>query len=142
MKKAFLLFLFSISWIIGFGQQQGGIEFRVIEWKEAVKEAKTQNKLIFFDAYTTWCGPCHKIQNNVFPDSDLGDFYNEHFINVKYDMERGEGVKLSRKYGIQVYPTLLFINPVNEKVVSHAIGYKTVEQLIKLAEQSILKANL
>ena len=142
MKNAVIFILLFLGATEVFAQQTGGIAFKKVEWKEILKEAKEQNKLIFFDAYTSWCAPCLRLQNNVFPNPELGEFFNKNFINVKFDMERGEGVKLSRKYGIQVYPTLLFINPITEKVVQHAIGYKTPDQLIKLAEQSIFKASL
>lgn len=122
--------------------QSGGIDFESAAWKEILKKAKEENKLIFFDAYTTWCSPCIKLQNHVFPDKVLGEYYNRNFINVKFDMEKGEGVALSRKYAIQVYPTLLFIDPRNERVVNHAIGFKSPEQLLQLAEQAISRANL
>lgn len=122
--------------------QSGGIDFESSRWKEIVKKAKEENKLIFFDAYTSWCGPCIKLQREVFPDNTLGEYYNRNFINVKFDMEKGEGITLSRKYAVQVYPTLLFIDPRNERVVNHAIGFKSPEQLLQLAEQAISRANL
>ncbi|MDX1666390.1 MAG: thioredoxin family protein, partial [Saprospiraceae bacterium] len=35
-----------------------GIAFFEGTWKEALAAAKEQEKVIFVDAYTTWCGPC------------------------------------------------------------------------------------
>lgn len=140
MKRLGFLILL-VGWQVTYAQS-GGIDFESPKWKEAVKKAKEENKLIFFDAYTSWCSPCIKLQNQVFPDKALGEYYNRNFINVKFDMEKGEGVMLSRKYAIQVYPTLLFIDPRNERVVNHAIGFKSPEQLLLLAEQAISRANL
>ncbi|ADQ19241.1 thioredoxin family protein [Leadbetterella byssophila] len=137
-RIGFIIFLLGSN--LAFAQNSG-IDFESTKWKEVVKRAKEENKLIFFDAYTTWCSPCHKLQNQVFPDKTLGEYYNRNFINVKYDMERGEGITLSRKYTIQVYPTLLFIDPRSEKVVNHAIGFKSVEQLLQLAEQAMSRTN-
>ena len=34
-----------------------GIEFFHGSWEEALAEAKKQEKPIFVDAFTTWCGP-------------------------------------------------------------------------------------
>ena len=48
--------------------------------------------------------------NNVFPQDKVGDFFNKHFINMKVDMEKGEGVDLRRQYGVSAYPTLLLID--------------------------------
>ncbi|MCD8538418.1 MAG: thioredoxin family protein [Leadbetterella sp.] len=140
MKRLGFLVLL-VGWQISYAQSDG-IDFESSKWKEVVKRAKEENKLIFFDAYTTWCSPCVKLQTQVFPDKILGEYYNRNFINVKFDMEKGEGVGLSRKYAVQVYPTLLFIDPRNERVVNHAIGFKSPEQLMQLAEQAISRANL
>ena len=35
-----------------------GIQFETGSWKEVLQKAKQENKLIFVDLYTTWCGPC------------------------------------------------------------------------------------
>lgn len=141
MKKAFVLFLILFVSQATFAQA-GGIQFDSSKWKEVLQKAKDQNKLIFFDAYTSWCGPCKRMQNQVFPNEVLGEFFNANFINVKFDMEKGEGVNLSKKFAVQVYPTLLFIDPKTEKVVTHSIGYKTVEQLLSIGEQAVSKASL
>ncbi|GAH00631.1 unnamed protein product, partial [marine sediment metagenome] len=73
---------------ITFGQ---GINFNVHSFEEAIKTAKAENKLIFVDAYTTWCGPCKWMSKNVFTEGKVGDYFNESFVNVKIDMEKGEG---------------------------------------------------
>ena len=107
-----------------------GIQFTEGNWASILKKAKAENKIIFFDAYTTWCGPCKLLQKNVFTREDVAKVFNANFINVKFDMESGEGPKLAGKYPIQGYPTLFFINP-NGKVVKKVLGYTTAEDLIK-----------
>ena len=63
-----------------------GIKFVESNWALAKAEAKKQNKLIFLDAYTTWCGPCKMLKRNTFPDKAAGEFFNKNFINVALDM--------------------------------------------------------
>lgn len=140
MKRLGLLVLLLVAFQVSFAQNDG-IAFSSDTWKEVLKKAKEENKLIFFDAYTSWCGPCRKLQNQIFPDKGLGDFYNKNFINVKFDMEKGEGPLLGRKFAVRVYPTLLFIDPFSEKIVNYAIGYKSVEQLIDLGQMSMSRTN-
>ena len=42
-----------------------GISFIHENVSEALNKAKTQSKLIFVDAYTTWCGPCKMMVKNT-----------------------------------------------------------------------------
>ncbi|WP_031529734.1 thioredoxin family protein [Dyadobacter crusticola] len=111
-------------------EAEKGIRFVEGSWASILKKAKAENKIIFFDAYTTWCGPCKLLQKNVFTRADVAEVFNENFINVKFDMESGEGPKLASKYPIEGYPTLFFINP-NGKVVKKVLGYTSAEDLIK-----------
>ena len=80
-----------------------GISFFHGSFDEAKAEAVKQHKLIFIDCFTTWCGPCAKMARDVFPTKEVGDFYNEHFICCKIDMEKGEGLKIAKDFGIKAY---------------------------------------
>ena len=113
--------------------EEKGIQFTEAKWAKILKKAKAENKIIFFDADTTWCGPCKMMQKNVFTRDDVAAVFNKDFINVKYDMESGEGLKLAGKYPLEAYPTLFFID-AKGKVVKQVIGYQTPEKLIDLAK--------
>jgi thiol-disulfide isomerase/thioredoxin len=86
-----------------------GIDFKNIAFEKALKQAKKQDKLIFIDFYTEWCGPCKELAKGPFKDSLIGEFYNKHFISLKLDAEK-EGMEPAKKYGISGYPTLMFID--------------------------------
>ncbi len=60
-----------------------GIVFHEGNWLSALEKAEQENKLIFLDAYTTWCGPCKMMDKQTFVDSAVGVLYNRQFINVK-----------------------------------------------------------
>ncbi|MEM7654626.1 MAG: thioredoxin family protein [Bacteroidota bacterium] len=113
-----------------------GIPFFEGSWNEVLAEAKAQRKVVFVDAYTTWCGPCKAMARNTFPDDEVGAFFGEHFISYKYDMEKGEGPQFAAKYAVNAYPTLLFINYKGE-VVHKALGYRSPAQLLTEARQAI-----
>ena len=110
-----------------------GIEFTDAAWAAIVKRAKAENKIIFLDAYASWCGPCKLLQKNVFTRSDVGELFNKNFINVKVDMERGEGPQLARLFPLEAYPTLFFIEP-SGKIIKKVIGYQTPEALIGIGK--------
>lgn len=106
-----------------------GIQFTEARWADILKKAKVENKVIFLDAYASWCGPCKMLQKQVFTQKSVGEYFNKRFINVKIDMEKGEGPALAQLYPLEAYPTLMFING-NGRVVKKAIGYMTAEDLI------------
>jgi thioredoxin-related protein len=131
MKKYLILLAFAL--LMGSNSYAQGIQFTNGTWKELKAKAEKENKLIFMDAYAEWCGPCKKMAKDVFTQKEVGDYFNKHFVNVKMDMEKGEGIGLSNDFGIQAYPTLLFINSEG-KVVHRAVGYHTTDLLIGLAD--------
>lgn len=118
--------------------QDSGIEFFHGSMAEALVKAKKENKLVFVDAYTTWCGPCRWMAANVFTDAKVGEYFNSHFINVKMDCERGEGPNFQRKYRVSAYPTLLFINEAGE-VVHRTLGAKPADQFVGEGKKAVGK---
>jgi thioredoxin-related protein len=133
--RFFSLIFFQIVLLSGIAAQ-GGVKFSKGAWEELLSRAKAQKALIFMDAYAEWCGPCKLMTLNVFPQQEVGDFYNANFINVKMDMEQGEGVSLAAKYNVAAYPTLLFING-DGALVHRVAGYHSPEQLLELGKKAL-----
>ena len=102
----------------------------------ALERSAKEGKLIFIDCYTSWCGPCKYLAKNIFPQQEVGDFYNSHFINLSFDMEKGEGIKIAAKYGIHAFPTLLFLN-ANGETVHVGIGALDPNSLIELGKTAL-----
>lgn len=100
-------------------KNKDGIQFEHTEWSAIVAKAKAENKPIFMDCYTSWCGPCKKLAATVFKDPKVGALMNDRFINAKFDMEKGEGIELKKQFEVAAFPTLLFISPDGE--VQHKI---------------------
>ena len=117
-----------------------GIEFFEGSWEEALLEAKQQEKVIFVDAYAIWCGPCKRMAANVFTHERVGEFYNQNFINVKMDMERGEGLTFRQKYPVAAFPTLFYIDYTGD-VVLQVKGARNVEDFIALGRQALGKVD-
>lgn len=111
---------------------ESGIIFEHTAFRDVLQKAQMQGKFVFVDCYTSWCGPCRSMANNVFTRTDVGSYFNAHFINVKVDMEKGEGIELAKKYQVKAFPTLLFLN-ADGQVLQQAVGYKSPEQLLEIA---------
>ena len=115
---------------------QEGIEFYDGDWNSVLAQAEKEDKLVFVDAYTVWCGPCKKMAREVFPQKDVGAFYNEKFINVQIDMEKGEGLTIAKTYNVNVYPTLLFID-AEGALIHRSAGYKDSPEFIELGNTAL-----
>ncbi len=127
-----IIFLISLAFFINANSfSQEGISFSDADWFEILATAKKENKVIFMDAYTTWCGPCKKMSRSTFTDKKVGEFYNANFINVKKDMEKGEGIQLAKEYNVRAYPTLLFIDG-DGKIAHRAVGFLNAEEFLDL----------
>jgi thiol-disulfide isomerase/thioredoxin len=102
-------------------------------WPEVLKMARAQNKIIFVDAYATWCGPCKMMDRNVFPDEALSAFFDENFINVKIDMESERGTPFGADYEVDAYPSLFFIGP-DGSLLKKKVGLTEAPELLSLGQ--------
>lgn len=126
-----ILLTFSLS-----SAQSEGIRFLEGSWKDIVQKAQKENKPIFVDAYTTWCGPCKWLSKNVFTDASVGDFFNKNYIPYKMDMEKGEGPEFAQKHNVSAYPTLLYFSPEGE-LVHKTIGALPTKALVQAAMDAL-----
>ena len=110
-----------------------GIQFAEPNLAKALQEAKKQKKMVFVDAYTSWCGPCRMLKQNTFTDKAVGEFFNKNFINIALDMEKGDGIAFSEKYQIVAYPTLLIID-ADQTSTSVTEGYMEPAQLLEFGK--------
>ena len=127
MKLRLLIALFTITTALS----AQGIEFEHTPWKEAMSKAKEDGKAMFVDSYATWCGPCKRMSKNVFTKDEVGQFFNENFINLKLDMEKEDGVTFGHKYPVSAYPTLYFLSGDGE-VIHKEKGGKNEQMLLNM----------
>ncbi len=120
-----------------FGQ---GIEFFDGTFEEALAKATKEEKMIFMDAFAEWCGPCKRMAATAFKDAKVGAFFNQNFICLKRDMEKGEGAQLAQRYPISAYPTLFFFNGKGERV-HMMVGGLDAPTLLNLGKTALTKTD-
>ena len=135
MLKSFLLVGFLVSSLLVSAQ----ISFFNGTWEEALKQGEKKKKIVFVDAFTDWCGPCKMMAAQTFTNTDVGEFFNNNFINVQLDMEKGEGPAFAKTYRINAYPTLLFINPNDKEIVHKVLGFRNGDQFVTEAKEAVTK---
>lgn len=125
MKKIILLGIVLSMSVQLFAQ---GVNFQKVSYSEALKLAKTQNKMIFVDCYTSWCGPCKYMADSIFPQKETGEYFNKRFICVKYNMEEAEAKEFNDLYSVASFPTFWLISPQGEVVCRITGGASLTEK--------------
>lgn len=122
--------------IIALGAMAQGVAFEPegTTLEQASAKAKAENKLIFLDCYTQWCGPCKKMTKDVFPQEKVGAYMNPKFVSIKIDMEGTYGAPLAKKLQIQAYPTFVIFN-ADAQEISRFLGYHAADDFIKVVEE-------
>ncbi|MEN8155480.1 MAG: thioredoxin family protein [Bacteroidota bacterium] len=133
-NKITLLFMLLLLPFMGDLAAQG-VQFREITFEEALERAEEENKLIYIDFYTDWCGPCKSMTHHVFPDAEVGALYNKHFINLKINPEK-QGRPTAGKYGVGAYPTSLFVDH-NGDIVYRMVGGLSIEGMLEMGKTSL-----
>jgi len=137
MTKKIILSLCFLIAIFANAQGKKGINFQKVSLETAKQIAKKENKLIFIDIYTTWCGPCKLMQKNTFTDAKVGDFFNKNFVNLAIDAEK-EGVALAKEFKIVNFPSFLFLD-ASGKLVQYDFGYYNAEQFSSIGMSVVNK---
>lgn len=129
MKKILSVFVGLLCSLALFAQTN----FQELSLEKAREKAKAENKPVFLDCYTSWCGPCKMMANEVFSLEAAGDYFNKNFVCVKTDMEKGEGPAIGKQYGVDAYPTFLIINS-DGKLMHKIVGAMSLKELIENVE--------
>ena len=127
-----------------------GIRFdTTMTWSEVKARARAENKYIFVECNTTWCGPCKYMAQNIFPLKEVGDYFNTHFISVSVQMDQGkrddrhtrewyqDAAGIAKQYGVTAYPTYLFFAPDGRAVHRFEGAFKSGGKFISSAEDAL-----
>ena len=129
MKKTVLLIaLFFIS-SISYSQ----IDFKKGSVADVLAMAKAENKLVMVDVMTDWCKWCIELDNKVYAKKDVSDFANANQINYKIDAEKGEGIDFAKKYKIQGFPSILFLDGDGNEV-DRVYGYVPAKDFMEMMQ--------
>ncbi len=134
--KRILLNLLILTSLNSFAQESGINFEHDATWKQILEKAKQENKYILLDAYASWCGPCKWMSKQIFPKPEVGAAVNPHYISCKFDMEKGEGLDLAKKYTVRNYPTYLFFDQ-NGNLVHRSLGSMPANDFIKVINNAL-----
>ena len=155
LKLTLILLLWLV--IMNSYAQKSGIQFKEFDnWEAVLNAAKNEGKPIFVDIYTTWCGPCKVMEKEVYPNTNVGEYFNNNFISIKVQMDqtrndseytkkwqkpndkiRSHSKQLEKLYDISGYPTFLFISSDGMLLNKH-MGFLNPDDFITVAQKALL----
>ncbi|HZS39772.1 MAG TPA: thioredoxin family protein [Polyangia bacterium] len=108
---------------------------RAVTWDagtfdDAVARARASERLVLVDVFATWCGPCHEMDEQVYPRDEVTRALQASFVALRRDGEAGEGVELARRYHVVGFPTLLVIDPKSGAEIDRLMGFVAPRELV------------
>lgn len=98
--------------------------------------AHKENKGIFVDVYTSWCGPCKKMASMVFADTVVADYMNKHFVSVKLDAEKGKDHELFKELQPHGYPTFYWFD-AEGSLADTQTGFMPAEKFVEASRKAL-----
>jgi len=86
-----------------------------------------ENKLTVVDFYTTWCGPCKRMEPFIKQVKAENSDINVLQVDAEAYME------ISQRYNLEGYPTLIFFK--GGQVVDRALGYMDKEGIMQFVNR-------
>jgi YHS domain-containing protein/thioredoxin-related protein len=112
------------------------------DFDAAMREAEQKKLPLVMHFYASWCGPCQKMEQTVFASPAVKNMLATRFVAVKLDSEKNP--HLVRRYGFEMLPTDMAIDPLTGKVLVMHEGYldlNAYQKLVHQAESAFQKAH-
>ena len=137
------LFLFTCLNVSG---QENEVKWYSIE--EAIELNKKEQRKIFIDVYTDWCGWCKKMEATTFTHPAITKILNEEYYAVRFDAETKDTINFAGQIfindgtgrrsphqlavallqGKMSYPSVAYLNE-NNQLLTAVPGYYTADAL-------------
>jgi thiol:disulfide interchange protein len=103
--------------------------FASLDLPQALDRARSGGQIVMVDVYTDWCGWCKKLDRETYSDRRVREALRE-FVPIKVDAEKG-GRSVAETYGIDGFPTILFVAP-DGRVVRKVQGFVDAEEMLRI----------
>ena len=129
-------------------EDREGIQWvKGLSWEQIKEKAQKENKYIFVDCYATWCGPCKRMDEEVYVKDTIGEYMNAKFVNVKVQMDKtknddeevrkwyNDAAQLQARYKVVAFPSYLFFNPQGQ-IVHRDLAYIEPEKFLTMVAKA------
>jgi thiol-disulfide isomerase/thioredoxin len=101
--------------------------FRDLPFDQALARAEKEQKIVFIDFFTTWCGPCKKLDASTWKDEAVEKWFAEKTVALRLDAEKE--ADLAKRFHVEGYPTLLLLKPDGTEI-DRMVGYRDAKTFL------------
>lgn len=112
--------------------------FQKLDLAAASTRAKSEGKLVFVDAWATWCGPCKMLDTSTWKDASVIELLKQHTVAIKIDVDQNP--EFANDRAITSIPTLLVLRPDGTEV-TRIVGYVDAAAFIKQISPTLAAPN-
>jgi thiol-disulfide isomerase/thioredoxin len=130
------VWLLSLASILSPAPSEG--PFQDLTLDQALAAAQRDKKVVMIDFFTTWCGPCKKLDQTTWTDPEVQKWLAENTVALRLDAEKE--ADLSKKNRINAYPTMLFLKADGSEI-DRIVGYKAPTEFLSDAKDALAGRN-
>ncbi len=127
----------------GTAKKDGKAEIVWHRLDEGMKLAKEQDKKLFVNFTTDWCGWCKKMNATTFKEPVIIEYIDKFFIAVKVNGDSKDSLNLdgwlttekqiTKEFGVNSYPTYWFLSSDNVRIAPMK-GYRDKDGLFDILD--------
>ncbi|MEZ4886888.1 MAG: thioredoxin family protein [Chitinophagales bacterium] len=112
------------------------LDFFVGSWDQACEMAEARQKPLFVYIYVSYERESNQMNDEVFVDEQVKNFYDANFVNYKISLHSQKGTYFRQKYQLRDYPALLYFDQ-KKNLITQDSGLKSINEFIRIGNYAI-----